>query len=153
MDTIQKLRVRYERLLAADGISSEGIDRETIDDIQAKLNVYLPDDFCEIASFCNGGLFRDHSFANFNGCTNIIDETIRLRKTVNLPLRFVVLAEPDEGLIVMDTENTPSIIWCDATEVSKLDVKSFVSKPDEWNTYAEFFAYLIEDEEEERIYE
>ena len=151
MVSIHELRVRYERLLAADGIASEGIDKETVNDIQTRLDVHLPDDFCEIALFCNGGLFRDHSYSNFNGCTNIIDETIRLRKVVNLPLRFVVLAEPDEGLIVMDTENTPSIIWCDATEVSKLDAKSFISKPDEWNTYAEFFEYLIEDEEEERI--
>jgi len=153
MDTIQELRVRYERLLATDGIASEGIDKETINDIQVRLNVHLPDDFCEIALFCNGGLFRDHSYTSFNGCTNIVDETIRLRKTVNLPLRFVVLAEPDESLVVMDTENTPSIIWCDATEVSKLDVKTFISKSDEWNTYAEFFAYLIEGEEEERTYE
>jgi len=153
MDTIQELRTRYERLLAIDGIASEGIDKEKINEIQTRLKVNLPNDFCEIASFCNGGLFRDYSYANFNGCTNIIDETIKLRRAVNLPLRFVVLAEPDESLIVMDTENTPSIIWCDATEVSKLDTNTFISKPDEWSTYAEFFAYLIEDEEEERTYE
>ena len=59
------------------------------------------------------------------------------------------MAEPSESIIVMDTENAPAIIWCDAVEAVKLEDKSFISKPDEWNSYSEYFAQLIEDEEEE----
>ena len=149
MSTIPELRAKYESLLPIDGI-----DKEAISGIQLNLNVCLPKDFCEIASFYSGGLLggiSNYSFTKADDSTNIIDETIRLRKSINLPLRFVVLAEPAESLIVMDTQNTPSIIWFDAVENSKLDNKSFLSKPNEWNTYTEFFAELLEDEEEEQI--
>jgi len=148
MDTVQELRQKYERLLPVDGI-----DQEAIKGIQATLNICLPEDFRKIASFYSGGFLggiSNYSFTNSGNSINMIDETIRLRNSINLPLRFVVLAEPAESLIVMDTQNTPSVIWCDAVEVSKLDDKSFLSKPDEWNTYAEFFAQLLEDEEEEQ---
>ena len=59
------------------------------------------------------------------------------------------MAEPSESIIVMDTQNTPSIIWCDSVEIDKLDNKLFITKPDEWNSYSEYFGQLIEDEEDE----
>ena len=74
------------------------------------------------------------------------------RGSINLPLRVVVLAEPAESLIVMDTQSTPSIIWLDAVEVNKLDSRSFLSEPDEWSTYADFFAQLLNDEEENEVF-
>jgi hypothetical protein len=149
MSTIDKLREVYESLFPIDGINEEEIN-----EIRTALNVCLPEDFCEIASFYSGGLLGGisiHSFANSGSSTSIINETLRLRNSIHLPLRFVVLAEPAESLIVMDTQNTPSIIWCDAVEASKLDNRSFASKPDEWNTFTEFFAQMLEDEEEEQM--
>ena len=147
MGTINELKTRYETLFSLDGIG-----KEAINGIQSALGVCLPADFYEIASFFSGGLLggiSNHSFTISNGSTNIIDETIRLRNSINLPFRFVILAEPAESLIVMDTQNTPAVIWFDAVEVSKLDDKTFLSKPNEWNTYTEFFAHLLEDEEGE----
>jgi len=131
-----------------------GIDKETLNEIQTILNVRLPEDFCEITAFFGGGLLggiSNHSFSNLDS-PNIIDETIRLRDCINLPLQFIVLAEPDESLIVMDTQSIPSIIWCDAAEVFRLKNKAFISKPDEWNTYTEYFTHLLKDEEEEQRY-
>jgi len=145
MNKICELKLRYERLLPVDGIS-----KTELNEIQTKLNVHLPEDFCEIALFYSGGLLggiSNYSFANSDGSTNIVDETISLRKSINLPSRFVALAEPAESLIVMDTQSTPSIIWLDAVEVNKLDSRSFLSEPDEWSTYADFFAQLLNDEE------
>ena len=146
---INELRAKYESLTTLNGID-EGI----LNEIQTRLNVRLPEVFCEITTFFGGGLLggiSSHSFSILNS-PNIIDETIRLRNVVDLPLRYVVLAEPDESLVVMDTQSTPSIIWCDAVEVHALREGSFVSKPDEWNTYTEFFSQLLEDEEEEQKY-
>lgn len=67
-----------------------------------------------------------------------------------MPSRFIVLAEPPESLIVMDTENTPSIIWCDATDAERIADMSFISEPETWDNYLEFFIKLLEDEEEEQ---
>ena len=55
------------------------------------------------------------------------------------------MAGPPESIIVMDTENISSIIWCDLVEADKLENKSFITKPDEWNSYSEYFDQLIED--------
>lgn len=78
---------------------------------------------------------------------NIIDETIRLKETVNLSRRFIVLAEPPESLIVLDTENNPAVIWFDALDISRIEEKSFITKPDEWDSYADYFEELLEEEE------
>lgn len=146
-EDILNLKERYERLY-----SDKGIDHEQLDSIKQLLNVTLPTDFSEIAMFFSGGYLGGISNYSFLACdksTNIIHETLRLREVIKLPERFIVLAEPPESLVVMDTSATPSIIWLDAIEVSKLENKSFEVQPDEWATYLEYFSELLEEEEEE----
>ncbi|PBI92394.1 hypothetical protein BSF41_08760 [Flavobacterium sp. ACN2] len=92
-----------------------------------------------------------HSFL-FDDPTNLIEETLRIRKAVGIPDRFIVLAEHDMSVFVMDTENKPSIIWLDSIEISLLDTLEAISEPDIWNDFSDFFEYLLDDEEEERNY-
>lgn len=147
MEERKELKNRYLNLQPSDVVNNA-----VLSEIENTLNIKLPKDFCEIASFYSGGYLRGishYSFSNNDGSTSIIEETIRLRTSIDLPHRYIVLAEPPESIIVMDTENTPSIIWCDAVEATKLNDKSFISKPNEWNSYTEYFAQLIEDEEDD----
>jgi len=147
MNKIEKLRERFLQLQESDGISELDLN-----EIEEKLEVKLPLDFRQISMFYSGGYLggiSNYSFSNDGNSLNIIDETNRLRREIRLPKRFIVLAEPPESIIVMDTENIPSIIWCDSVEVDKLENKSFITKPDEWNSYLEYFGQLIEDEEDE----
>lgn len=147
MIEIEELKERFLQLQESDGIGELDLN-----EIERTLDIKLPLDFRQIAMFYSGGYLggiSNYSFSNKDNSTNIIEETNRLRRDINLPQRFVVLAEPSESIIVMDTENTPSIIWCDSVEVDKLDNKSFIIKPDEWNSYSEYFGQLIEDEEDE----
>ena len=105
---IKELKVCYLNLQ-----SSDGVDNEVLSEIEKTLNVKLPEDFCEIALFYSGGYLggiSNYSFSNNDVETNVINETIRLRNTVNLPLKSIVLSEPPESLIVMNTKNIPSII-------------------------------------------
>jgi hypothetical protein len=149
MTDIQELKKRYENLFPI-----EGVEDHILVKIEKMLNIELPDDFRKIASFYSGGLLGgiSHFAIAFEGITpNIVEETARLRAAINLPSRFMVLAEPSESLIVMDTKakNKSSVIWCDATDVIRLDDTSFISTPETWDTYSEFFATLLEDEEGE----
>lgn len=147
MEEIKKLKNRY-----LNSQPSDGVNNAVLFEIENTLNIKLPKDFCEIASFYSGGYLggiSNYSFSNNDGSTSIIEETVRLRTSIELAHRYIVLAEPPESIIVMDTENTPSIIWCDAVEATKLNDKSFISKPNEWNSYTEYFAQLIEDEEDD----
>ncbi|MTI95553.1 MAG: SMI1/KNR4 family protein [Firmicutes bacterium] len=143
----EELKSRYLNYYPHDGVSEKDIK-----EIEAILGVKLPNDFSAIALFYSGGFIGGISVLSFSrrdSSQNIIDETIRLRDTIKLPERFIVLAEPPESLIVLDTENQPSIIWCDAVEVSRLKDMRFISKPDVWNSFSDFFAKLLKDEGEQ----
>jgi len=147
MASIEELNHRYKEIYQIDGV-----DEFILNKIESTLTLNLPNDFRKITSFYSGGLLG--GISNFaivleDICPNVVEETIRLRKTIKLPLRFVVLAEPPESLIVMDTENIPAVIWCDATDAERLHNGSFISVPQIWDTYLEYFEGLLEDEEQE----
>jgi len=150
MNDIDKLRNKYISLYNdVDGVSIDDLDK-----IEQNLQVKLPKDFREISRFYSGGDIGGksiHSFA-FSDSTNLLGETLRLREAVGLPNRIVVIAEQDMSVIVMDTENKPSIIWIDSVEVTKLHKQDFISNPDVWEGFSDFFNYLLEEEEEERKY-
>lgn len=148
MPSIQELEKRYTQLYPSDGV-----DESVLKKVESILKLKIPGDFCQIANFYSGGLLggiSSFAVATQDITPNIVEETIRLRNAINLPSRFIVLAEPPESLIVMDTENTPSIIWCDATDAERIAYMSFVSEPETWDNYLEFFIKLLEDEEEEQ---
>jgi len=146
---IKVLKNRYEDLHPNEGCSSDDIEK-----IENSLDVHLPESFREIALFFRGGSLGGISHFSFidEVTPNIIQETLRLRDSVNLPHEFIVLAEPPESLIAMDTVHSPSVIWFSAVEVANLPQKEFASPPDEWETYADFFGEFLTEEEEERDY-
>ena len=146
MANIQEIKEKYINLF-----SNEGIDESVLKKIEEILEIKLPKDFCQMASFYSGGLLggiSNFAIAYEKITPNIVEETLRLRESINLPMRFIVLAEPPESLIVMDTENKPSVIWCDATDVEKISDMSFMTEPETWDTYLQFFRTLLEDEED-----
>ncbi|MFI3201935.1 MAG: SMI1/KNR4 family protein [Eubacteriales bacterium] len=142
---MEEIKKMYTDMFEVNGIGAEDLMK-----IENSLNVKLPLDFKEIASFFNGGYIGGvecFEFLNSRDNTlNIIDETKRLRKDISLPTRFVFLAEPSESVIFMDCDNMPRIIWCDSIEIENLQGGSFVTTPDEFDTYTEFFRFLLEEE-------
>jgi len=155
MIDILKLKERYLNLFpdAKDVPVTLGNENEKIlDEIERILEIKLPEDFRQISSFYNGDLLGSICIFDVNykvNSLNIVEETIKHRKGINLPNKYVTLAEPPESFIVMDTENSSSVIWCDAIDAERLEDKVFNSPPKIWNTYAEFFENLLEEEEEE----
>jgi len=149
MNDMNELLNKYRALYDIDGISKDYLDK-----IEYDLQIKLPNDFREVSSFYSGGDVGGkniHSFL-FSDSTNLIGETLRIREAVGLPSRFVVIAEQDESIIVMDTENKTSIIWLDSVEITKLEEQDFISEPDVWENFSDFFNHILDDEEEERKY-
>lgn len=127
-----------------------GVDNQAVENIENILGVTLPNDFKEIARFFNGGclgVVDNYSFVQ-GSWDNIIDKTMRLRETVGLSKKFIILAEPPESIIVMNVVDKPSIIWCDAADIYNLETKFYTSNPDIWSDYSDFFNELLLDEEE-----
>ncbi|NVL54496.1 SMI1/KNR4 family protein, partial [Pseudomonas syringae pv. actinidiae] len=61
--------------------------KEEIKSLEKKLGIKLPLDFKKIATFYSGGLLggiSHHAISSKNNPLNIVDETLRLRKAINL---------------------------------------------------------------------
>ncbi|EPM67874.1 hypothetical protein A584_20098 [Pseudomonas syringae pv. theae ICMP 3923] len=128
----------------------ESGSKEAIESLEKKLKIKLPLDFKKIAIFYNGGLLggvSHHAISSEKNPLNIVDETRRLRKAINLAAEFIVLAEPPESIIALDISSAPAVIWCDAIDAENLNTKKFSTQPDYWESYASFFSYLLEREE------
>lgn len=147
---IEQLRERY---LAFFG--EEGVGDGVIEGIEARLGVALPEDFTQVAGFYSGGLLggiSHHEIASEGDATNLVEETLRIREAVGLPRNFIVLAEPPESLIVLSVDasnGSDAVIWCDAVEVNALRDNSFINPPQTWKTYADFFEYLLDSQDDE----
>ena len=97
-------RDRYISLFGAEPTKQGEIER-----IEEILSIYFPDDFKAISKFYRGGILGtiSHNSISFAGpATNITEETLRLRGSIDLPPHFVVLAEEPASLIVLNTKPT-----------------------------------------------
>lgn len=147
MVNIGSLEKRYGAIYG-----SEPCGDGVIVEIEAILGIQLPDDFKEVANFYSGGFLggiSHHEIANIGEATNIVQETIRLRESVGLAENYVVIAEPSESLIVLNIKGKPAVIWCDAVEAKSINSRIFNNEPDTWESYGEFFDYLLDEEEDE----
>jgi len=149
--TVDQLKSRYIELFG-DEPTSDGV----LDQIETQLDVNIPSDFRDISGFYSGGTvggISHHAIAAEGPATNIVSETIRLRKSIDLPRSMLVLAEPPESLIVLATERSgthPAVIWLDSSDASNLSKIESLHKPQTWSSYAEFFEFLLDREAEER---
>ncbi|AVX25571.1 SMI1/KNR4 family protein [Pseudomonas syringae pv. atrofaciens] len=145
MFNIESLKEKYKAYYDLDSGS-----KETLESIEKELAIKLPLDFKQIAMFYNGGLLggiSHHAISSDTNPLNIVDETLRLRKSINLADDYIVLAEPAESIIVLDVSSVPAVIWCDAIDAENINTKKFSTPPDSWDSYASFFSYLLDREE------
>lgn len=147
MTAIGDLKTRY-----VDFFGIEPAEIGELDRIESALGVVLPVDFKQISAFYSGGLtggISHHAIAAGGSANNVVDETIRIRSAVELPKRFIVLAEPAESIVLLNTnndENINAVIWCDAVDIRNVGNSEFSTPPQVWRTYAEFFDYLLGEE-------
>lgn len=108
--------------------------------IEKKLLITLPEDFKKIMQFYSGGYIGgiSHFGTSEHDSENIINETIKARKFLDLPENYIVLAEPPESLIIMDTIKTSHVLWIDSNNIENVFEK--------WESYAQFFQYLLDEE-------
>ncbi|MGH6951178.1 MAG: hypothetical protein ACREH4_09910 [Vitreimonas sp.] len=140
---MSSLQSRYEALTGSNPIAPAFLRR-----LETELGVSLPASFVAAAAFFDGtGMALPPLHPMDGGASgNVLAETQRLRGAVNLPRRFLVLAEPSEGLVVLDCEGG-QVIWCDASDVPGLEDGRFARQSDTWAQFSDFVEYLVEQEE------
>ena len=147
MVDIDTLRKRYIAEFGDEPCSSQ-----VLSDVESALDVQLPEDFKQISTFDSGGYLGGisrHEIACMGDATNIVRETLRLRDSIGLDSNYIVIAEPAESLIVLNTTGKPAVIWCDAVEAKNINSQEFINLPDTWENYSDFFEYLLDEEEDE----
>ena len=150
-DEMLDLKELKRRYIAMNG--ARPASKNVLKAINADLGLQLPQDFLEIGEFFDGGginVMDLYSLAGNSPKINPVDETLRLRSAVGLPPTWLVLGEPPESLLLMDCAAGGRVIWIDAIDVERISTQSFMSQPDSWNSFAEFFEYLLDEEEADR---
>ena len=151
-EDFERIRARYVNLFG-----SEGVDKEKNADIERLLGLKLPDELVRISEFYGGGLLggiSHHAIDARGPASNIVEETIRLRDTADLPHDMIVLAEPPESLIVLQAPrasgSAATTIWLSHFDVARLSAPNTLRDPQIWPSYYDFFSYLLDLEAEER---
>jgi len=149
----QELVQRYLQFADADPVTPAQLGH-----LEAQLNVVLPEDLKLIASVYSGGrqigglsiekILADEPYGDVASCTHA------LRRSIQLPDRYLVLAEPPESLVVFETKaqatiETP-VIWLASYDVDRLRTGEPLRDADLFESYSEFFAFLLDRELEER---
>jgi hypothetical protein len=151
------LKVRYLNLYPIKGLSNKQIQ-----EIENRLSVLLPDDLKAVLDFYDGyyslAYISLYSFDQSLPGWNVCDETLKLRKSINLPENLIVLAEPDESIILMEITNEPEamskVYWLGTGDAYNLAKgKPLEDNPTIFQTFTDFFSYLLDEEEKRRVEE
>ncbi len=149
-----KLKDRYLSLFPEKGIANSKIRN-----IEQRLLIKMPKDLREILEYYAGysdiaklSLF---SFIEEENSWNVCDKTEYFRKAVHLPSEYLVLQEGDESFIVLETQNNPDkaapVFWISSTDAYNLiEKKPLLDNPTIFPTFADFFEYLLDEEEKMR---
>lgn len=138
------VRSRYEACAGPNPIAPDFLRK-----LERELGVSLPASFLAAAAYFDGrGIVALplHPMADIPA--NVLDETLRLRRAINLPNRFIVLGEPPESLLVLDCIDG-TVIWCDATDATGLGEGRFSQKPHVWTQFSDFLEFLLDEQDAE----
>lgn len=145
METVESLRDRYIAMNGARPASAEFLAN-----LEAGLGVRFPDNFRKICEFFDGSGLNAVPIFSLAGDAprlNPLAETRRLRNAIGLPVQYIAIAEPAEGLIVMDCNKEGRTLWLDSTDARNIATEQFKRSPDTWESFLDFFCYLLEEEE------
>jgi hypothetical protein len=130
----------------------EPTSTNTLNNIERILSISLPSDFKAVASFYSGGYLGGISHFEISSesqADNITQKTMEWRNSINLPDKYIAIAEPASSLIVLDTSYS-EVLWISSVDASRLFTKEpFSDSFDSFESYGSFFAFLIDRETEE----
>ena len=149
---IEEIKQKYLELYPNCGMTEENIDK-----IEDKLDIKLPYSFKEILNFYDGYYsINNNSFFSFDPNEegwNVVDKNLYYRNCdLKLPKRFLIIKEGDEDVIVLDLANeNGQVYWISSQDVYNLvNGDSLTDNPTIFPTFADFFEYLLDEEEKLR---
>jgi hypothetical protein len=145
---IDILEKRIEKVLGRHPLT-----QEEISSVENDLKVRFPEIFVKLNKRCSYE-YAGFDFFNFRkkGTYSLVTETLAIRKTYDGDSnKFVVLYTDDAGIVILNTEDeNASVMWCSIYDIENV----FNNLPLEHSyeffpTFADFFTYLLDEEEAE----
>lgn len=127
------------------------ITYDKIGNVEKQLNITLPKDFKEICINCSYESFYLYSLFNFE--TEVIRETLEIRKEYHLPNNYLILDQDDPGPILMKitSNGNAEVIMCSYRDFLNIcDGKPYEENPIIFPTFADFYSFLLDEEEKMR---
>lgn len=109
---------------------------------EVSLQLKLHADILDLLSIWDGEGLHGIEMYPFEGSgTTVLTETLRLRRDLGLAQRFVILAEPEGGPIIIDNDDG-RVAWCGLHNVALLS-EAIPADAEVWASPLEFLDYLI----------
>lgn len=139
---IDSLIARYVKLEAPEKLNYE--------EVSLKLNITFSKDFKDIGDRVRFDYIL--GVGGFSFDIGVLQKTLKLRENVNLPKDTLVLLENDASLIFMKCfGDHEEVYWISMEDAYRYcDGDPFMYNPITFPTFADFFSYLLDEEEKER---
>ena len=138
---------------------ADPVPPEQLRSVEDRLGIVLPNDLKALSLVYAGGMLggiEHYDIGNPGREYSIVAKTNELRVAIGLPHEYVALADPPISLILLHTRNTSAepttVVWLDAVDMERYlsGAACLGTQPDLFHSYADFFRFLLEREEEER---
>jgi SMI1-KNR4 cell-wall len=127
---------------------------EEINNVEQELNITLPIDFKKINLNCSYEFLGSFEFYNFGRKDDgVIPETKALREIYNLSNEYIILSQNGASAIFMKiiSSEEAQVIWCDEMDgMNLLEGQPMQYNPTIFNSFSEFYEFLLDREEENR---
>lgn len=156
--TQKKLDMLIDKYLAL--FPRRKVSEENLKYIENKLGIVLPEDFKAVANVYDGyEELAGQSLFSFDPNIedwNVVSKTLFYRESdCKLPTRYLALREESENFVVLETQpivtEPARVVWCSLTDAYNLeDMSKMVDNPIIFPSFADYFDYLIKEEEQIR---
>lgn len=126
---------------------------DSIKNVEKKLDILFPEDFKILCTFYGYDFFRYTAFFNFEMEEGVINETLSLRKEYNLPNNYLLLDQDEPGPILMKitSNDNAEVIMCSYGDFLNIcGGKPYAEDPMIFPTFADFYEFLLDEEEKMR---
>ncbi len=135
-------------------LGNHSLKNEEINNVENSLNIKFSDIFLKLNKLCSYEYAHTFSFFNFgkNGPDSVIETTLGIRENYQNSENFIVLYLDGAGIVLLNVADEKSpVIWCSVYDIENVfNNLPLTAKHQFFPTFADFFTYLLDEEEEMR---
>lgn len=145
----QQLKKRIRSALGEHPLTDQEISN-----VEEALSVKLSKEFIELNKVCSYEYNNVLSFLNFGGYghNSVIESTLGVWAYFNCPHDFIILYDDGSGVVFMDVKSNSGIVYASIEDTENIVFRKKLNyQHDLFLTFADFYIYLLDEEEKSVI--